>query len=122
MQRVKTSMAAYVILAIVLVVISSRVTVIFGGIVAVAAALVIYEFLRRSPEEILLNESGQMDPRDAEILRQKQAEDKKAENEEIMKILEGLPEEKRALLANANLSDAMVVQKKKKRGMFKRGQ
>lgn len=116
MRRLRMGLTAYAVLAALLLFISSYIPVILGGSVTVALALCIYEFIRRSREEVALNESGQLDPRDIEDLeRRSKAHKEEEEQRELQEFLENLPEEQRELLNRAAKSNTVIVDKNKRK-------
>lgn len=103
-----------------------------GGAIAVFAILSLYNFTRRTPEEIARDIAGEPDPRDAEDEDDEDEDDDtesqentiEEETQEYIALVNSLPEAQRKILLNPKLNGALAVveeddiKSKKKRKLF----
>lgn len=120
LMRIKIGVALFAVLAIVMLVASSLIPYILGGILAVAASLLIYEFMRRDQEEIIMNESGQLDPRDEEIFKKREEERSEKEREKVAGIFNDLTDEQKILIMQGKVEEAFDIKEIKKTKRFGR--
>ena len=129
-QRIKISAVVVAVMIVVLIVTSNVIPAFTGGMVSEAIALGIYNFIRRTPEEIALAESGEIDPRDLAAMAsvnedgEVEVDPTQQEIDEFADLVNSLnPEQQRLLLNPKVYSGVKIVaadDKKKKRRLFKR--
>jgi uncharacterized membrane protein YkgB len=129
-QRIRISLVVIAIVIVVLVVSSSVIPAFTGGMLSEAVALGIYNFIRRTPEEIKIGESGEIDPRDLAAMAnvnedgEIEIDPTQQEIDEFADIVNSLsPEQQRILLNPKVYSGVKIVEaddKKKKRRLFRR--
>lgn len=129
-QRIKISLVVVGIAVVALIVSSGVIPTFTGGMVAEALALGIYNFIRRTPEEIEIWESGEMDPRDLAAMPavdedgEIELDPTQQEINEFADIVNSLTPEQQRLLLNPKVYSGVKIvstdDKKKKRRLFKR--
>lgn len=121
-QRNRYGIVAIIVLAVILLTTNQVVPTILGGAFLVAFILFIYNFMRRTREEIIFETSGEIDPRDEAYLAKRQNTEEEVDDEqsaELIELLNSLPEDKRAMLLDPKLTKGITFavqdDKKKKR-------
>lgn len=79
-QRIKWGITGGVILLAILISASNFLPYAFGGIIVLASALGVYNFVQRTPTEIAYYENGVLDPRDEESIRRAEQRSRKTNN------------------------------------------
>ena len=129
-QRIKISAIVVAVMVVVLIVSSNAIPAFTGGMVSEALALGIYNFIRRTPEEIEIAESGEIDPRDLAAISsvdedgEIEIDPTQQEIDEFADIVNSLTPEQQRLLLNPKVYSGVKIvstdDKKKKRRLFKR--
>lgn len=129
-QRIRISMIVIGVIIVVLIVSNNVIPAFTGGMISEALALGVYNFIRRTPEEIAIAESGEMDPRDfaamASVNEDGEIEVNPTQEEidEFADIVNSLSPEQQRLLLNPKVYSGVKIvatdDKKKKRRLFKR--
>jgi hypothetical protein len=129
-QRIRISMVVIAITVVVLIASSNVIPAFTGGMVSEALALGIYNFIRRTPEEIEIAESGEIDPRDLAAMAsvdedgEIQIDPTQQEIDEFADIVNSLTPEQQRLLLNPKVYSGVKIvtadDKKKKRRLFRR--
>lgn len=127
-QRMRYGIGALVVFIIVSLTIKDYIPYVLGGILAINAVASIYNYIRRTPEEIEREARGEPDPRDEvneddeEVAPEVLAE----ETKEYIALLDSLPEDQRKILLNPKLNGALTViddddiKSTKKRKLFRK--
>lgn len=129
-QRIRISMIVIGVMIVVLIVSTNVIPAFTGGMISEALALGIYNFIRRTPEEIAIAESGEMDPRDFAAIAsvnedgEIEVDPTQEEIDEFADIVNSLSPEQQRLLLNPKVYSGVKIvttdDKKKKRRLFKR--
>lgn len=129
-QRIKISAVVIAVMIVVFIVSNNVIPAFTGGMVSEALALGIYNFIRRTPEEIEIAESGEMDPRDLAAVAsvnedgEIEIDPTQQEIDEFAEIVNSLSPEQQRLLLNPKVYSGVKIvaadDKKKKRRLFKR--
>lgn len=129
-QRIKISAVVIAVMIVVFIVSNNVIPAFTGGMVSEALALGIYNFIRRTPEEIEIAESGEMDPRDLAAVAsvnedgEVEIDPTQQEIDEFAEIVNSLSPEQQRLLLNPKVYSGVKIvaadDKKKKRRLFKR--
>lgn len=129
-QRIKVSLVVVGIMVVVLITSSNVIPAFTGGMVSEALALGIYNFIRRTPEEIEMAEAGEIDPRDLAAMAsvdedgEIEIDPTQQEIDEFADIVNSLSPEQQRLLLNPKVYSGVKIvttdDKKKKRRLFKR--
>lgn len=127
-QRMRFGIGALVAFVILSLTVKDFIPYILGGIFSINAVATVYNYIRRTPEEIEREANGEIDPRDVE--EETEIEEKpvvsEQETEEYIALVNSLPEEQRKILLNPKLNGALTViddddiKNKKKRKFFRK--
>lgn len=127
-QRMRQGIGAAVVFLVVSLTIKNYIPYVLGGILAINAVIFIYNYIRRTPEEIDREARGESDPRDGEDTAPEEVAPEVLEKEtaEYITLVNSLPEEQRKILLNPKLNGALTViddddiKTKKKRKLFRK--
>lgn len=129
-QRIKISAIVIGVMVVILIVSSNVIPAFTGGMVSEALALGIYNFIRRTPQEIEIAEAGEIDPRDLATMVSVdedgdiEIDPTQQEINEFADIVNSLSPEQQRLLLNPKVYSGVKIvttdDKKKKRRLFKR--
>lgn len=122
-QRIRWTLVMTTVVVLIAVTVQGRIPFILGGVLVLAAVLGIYNFFRRTPQELEFAAAGEVDPREVQEAEEiVEVEDE--EVEEYINVLKSLPEEQQRVLLNPKMNQAIAVlddtDKKKRRNPFGR--
>jgi hypothetical protein len=129
-QRMRFGIGALVAFILISLMTKDVIPYILGGIFSISVVMAIYNYVRRTPQEIEREANGEPDPResveDLDASEQAVEDASKEETEEYIALVNSLPEEQRKILLNPKLNGALTViddddiKGKKKRKLFRK--